>query len=295
MSIAALGYVILEMRDPAGWGRFAEEVLGFAAETDDGGSVRLRMDLAPFRYLVEPAGEDRFGAAGWECSDAAGYGRLVGALSDAGALVGEGDAADADRREVAAVAFGRDPSGNRFEIYHGRAARQDAFVSPIEGLGFVTDPMGMGHLVLSSPEFDATDAFYRDVLGFALSDRLTLPPPAEGAPGQRLHFLHADNPRHHSLGLYNYPAPSGVAHVMAEVDSLDNVGLCLDRAKAAEAPIVATLGRHWNDGMVSFYMLAPGGIPIEYGCGGRQHDWSGYEPTEGSIADIWGHEYAFPG
>lgn len=206
----------------------------------------------------------------------------------------EGDGEEARRRGVAAVAFGVDPSGNAFEFYHGRASAEEAFVPSIAGISFVTDPMGLGHLVLPASEFDATDAFYRDVLGFGLSDSLTLPPAMEGAPEQRLKFLHADNPRHHSLGLYNYPVPSGVAHVMAEVDSLDNVGLCLDRAKAAGAPIIASLGRHWNDGMVSFYMIGPGGIPIEYGFGGRQYDWQGYEPTEGSIPDIWGHEFAFP-
>ncbi len=294
MSVAALGYVRLETRDPAEWCAFAEQVLGFVGETAADGSVRLRMDRAPFRYLIDPGRVDRFAAAGWECRDEATFGQLVEALADAAALVRRGDRDDERRRGVAGVAFGEDPSGNAFDLYYGRAASEEAFVPAIPGLGFVTDPMGLGHVVLSSPEFDATDAFYRDVLGFGLSDRLTLPAPVEGESGQRLHFLHADNPRHHSLGLYNYLTPSGVAHIMAEVDSLDSVGLCLDRARAAQAPIVATLGRHWNDGLVSFYMLAPGGIPIEYGFGGRQHDWSEFEPTEGSVADIWGHEYAFP-
>lgn len=294
MSIAALGYVRLQMRDPHAWGRFAEDVLGFAAAQGADGGVRLRMDGAPFRYLVERGSADRFAAAGWECPDEAAFGALVEALRSADALKGHGGNDEERSREVAGVAFGEDPSGNVFEVYHGRADSERAFVSPVPGLSFVTDPMGLGHVVLPAPEIDATSAFYRDVLGFGLSDRLTLPAQERGWSDQRLEFLHADNPRHHSLGLYNQMAPSGVAHIMAEVDSLDSVGLCLDRAKAANAPIVATLGRHWNDHMVSFYMLAPGGIPIEYGYGGRRHDWDGYEPTAGAIADLWGHEYAFP-
>ena len=294
MMVSALGYVRLRMRDPSEWLRFGEEVLGFVGETADDGSVRLKMDAAPFRYLVEKGDEDRFLAAGWECGDQAQYEHCREALASAGALVGEGGDEDAEQRNVTQLAFAADPSGNAFEIYHGRTGG-GGFASPIEGMEFLTDCMGMGHVVLPAQAFEATATFYRNLLGFGLSDELTLPPPAQDAPQQRLTFLHADNPRHHSLGLYNYPAPSGVGHVMAEVHSLDNVGFCLDRVKAAGHPIIATLGRHWNDGMVSFYLLAPGGIPMEVGYDGRQYpDWESFQPTRSSIADIWGHEYHFP-
>lgn len=293
MKVAALGYVRLQMREPAEWRQFGEEVLGFAAETGDDGSVRLKMDAAPFRYLVERGEQDRFAACGWECRSEAHYEGFLEALANAKALAGEGGEREAQARGVGRVAFAKDPSGNAFEIYHGRAVG-GAFSSPIAGLEFVTEPMGLGHAVLPAPEFAATSAFYQDLLGFGLSDDLTLPPAAEGAPEQRLNFLHADNPRHHSLGLYNYSIPNGIVHVMAEANSLDSVGLCLDRVKAAGRPVVASLGRHFNDGMVSFYFLAPGGIPIEFGYDGTQHDWANFEPTRGSVADLWGHEYNFP-
>lgn len=294
MTIAELGYVRLEMLDPGAWLRFGEEVLGFSGERGSDGSVRLRMDDMPFRYLVEQAHQDRFGAAGWTCRNAADYDRLVKALEAAGALTGTGSEAQAQQRGAKQVAFAIDPSGNHLELCHGRTRSPQPFTSPIAGLDFITGSMGLGHAVIPAPEFEATDAFYRQVMEFQVSDQLTLPPPAEGAPGQRIHFLHADNPRHHSLGLYNFPAPSGVVHLMVEVDSLDSVGRCLDRAKAADCPLVATLGRHVNDGMVSFYMLAPGGIAIEYGYDGRQLDWRTFQPTRSTEGDLWGHEYRFP-
>lgn len=294
MKISALGYVRLRMRDPSEWLRFGEAVLGFVGETAADGGVQLRMDSAPFRYLVEKGDEDRFLAAAWQCQDQIQYEGFMEALAGAGALSGEGSEEEAERRGVIQVAFAEDPSGNAFEIYHGRTGGAP-FSSPIEGVEFLTEPMGMGHVVLPAPQFETTVAFYKDLLGFGLSDDLRLPPPAEGAPEQHLNFLHADNPRHHSLGLYNYQVPSGVAHIMAEANSLDSVGHCLDRVKAAGQPIVASLGRHWNDGMVSFYFLAPGGIPMEYGYDGRQcQDWTGFEPTSGVVADLWGHEYNFP-
>jgi len=293
--IAELGYVRLESQDPAAWLQFGEEVLGLKGETGDNGCVRLRMDAMPWRYSIERGDQDRFTAAGWVCRNQGDYNNLVSALKKAGALQRIGTAMEAQQRSATKIAFAADPSGNALEICYGRVAAAGPFVSPIPGVEFVTGDMGMGHLVLPAPNFEPTDAFYRDILGFAISDELTLPPLAEGAPEQRIHFLHANNPRHHSLGLYNYPVPSGVVHIMMEVDSLDSVGRCLDRAKAANCPMMATLGRHLNDGMVSFYMFAPGGIPIEYGYDGQQFDWSDFQPTRSTQGDLWGHEYRFPG
>ena len=83
--------------------------------------------------------------------------------------------------------------------------------------------------------------------------------------------------------------------MMVEVETLDEVGLALDRARQAGHPIVASLGRHANDNMCSFYVLAPGGIAVEYGYDGLLVDWDSYTPTFSTEGDLWGHEYNFPG
>ena len=150
--------------------------------------------------------------------------------------------------------------------------------------------MGFGHAVIPAPETEATIAFYTDLIGLAISDDLYPP-----IPGSRVVFMHADNPRQHSLALYNQPHPSGVVHIMVEVDSLDEVGLALDRVKQAELPLLATLGRHVNDNMCSFYVLAPGGIAVEFGYDGLLVDWETHTPTVSTEGDLWGHEYNFPG
>ena len=77
------------------------------------------------------------------------------------------------------------------------------------------------------------------------------------------------NPRHHSLALAPMPAPAGIVHLMIEVATLDDVGRALERCAPAEAPVSASLGRHANDLMVSFYVRTPGGFDIEYGTDGR--------------------------
>ena len=201
------------------------------------------------------------------------------------------------RRAVKAFASFIDPSGNKIEIYYGRDKGPKC--KPGHGIKkFITGKMGLGHVVLPAPAFDETSSFYQTLLGFGLSDDLTLPPFMEGVPDQHLHFMHASNPRHHTLALYNFPNPAGLIHVMVEVGSVDEVGLALDRAKAAGIPIIASIGRHSyeNDHMFSFYMMGPAGLAVEYGCDGKLvEDWSKYKPTVTTSGDLWGHEYNFPG
>ncbi len=293
MTVETLGYVLIQMRDPGEWLTLGREILGFDGNTEADGSVRLRMDEAPFRYLIVAGDEDRFLRAAWEC-DEADYQAGVEQLGRRDALVSEGSADECAARCVQAFVVARDPSGNEFELFHGRSD-SSPFVSPVDGLEFVAGPLGMGHLVLPATEHGATTDFYLQALGFGMSDALTLPPPAEGLPEMRINFMHASNPRHHSLALFDGPAPSGVVHVMVEMRSLDDVGRCLDRVQAKGLPVVASLGRHENDQMTSFYFLAPGGVPIEVGFDGLLLDWKTYTPTRSTRGDVWGHEYNFPG
>ncbi len=296
MGVANLGYVILEMQDPAGWSKFAVDVLGFeVAEDLSHSDVQcLRMDDEPFRYMVVKAEADRFLSAAYEMSSEAAYDAQLGELESRGVPVERGDADGARQRAVKAFASFHDPSGNRVEIYHGRSAGK-AF-KPGHGIKeFKTGEMGLGHAVLPAPENDATIDFYCNIMGFGPSDDLTLPAFAEGMPPQRIYFMHADNPRHHTLALYNFPNPTGVIHLMAEMGSMDEVGYCMDRVKAAGLHIFASLGRHANDEMVSFYFFAPGGIGFEVGYDGKTvEDWADFKPTQSTIGDLWGHEYDFP-
>ncbi len=296
MGVANLGYVILHMQDPAGWAKFAKDVLGFglAKSRDRQGTKYLRMDKAPFRYMIEKGEVDRFVCAGYEMGSKKDFEALISKLGAKKVEVSRGDAREAKRRAVKGFASFFDPSGNKVEIYYGRD-KSEAF-KPGHGIKeFKTGKMGLGHLVLPAPENQKTINFYRKVMGFGVSDDLSLPAFAPGMPKQRIYFMHADNPRHHTLGLYNFPNPTGVIHLMAELGSMDEVGFCMDRIKKAGLHIFASLGRHANDEMVSFYFFAPGGIGFEVGYDGKQvKDWSKFKPTKSTIGDIWGHEYDFP-
>ena len=78
------------------------------------------------------------------------------------------------------------------------------------------------------------------------------------------------------------PNPSKCVHIMLEVDKLDDVGRALERVRKHKAPLSATLGRHMNDQMVSFYVRSPGGFDVEFGTEGLQVDdarWVAREST----------------
>jgi 3,4-dihydroxy-9,10-secoandrosta-1,3,5(10)-triene-9,17-dione 4,5-dioxygenase len=300
MSVASIGYVRIESQDPAAWMEFGTKVLGLMdAEREDSANARfLRMDAHPFRFMVESGSQDRLAASGLEFRNQEDWSDCCDRLSDAGHSVETGSAEEAARRCVSEFATTADPSGNVLELYYGRKLDYTPLNSPVGIPSFVTGDeytgdMGFGHAVLPAPETEATHAYYIDLIGLGDSDDLT-PPMPEGAPETRIIFMHADNPRQHSLALYNHPHPAGCVHLMVEVETLDEVGRAMERAKAADAPIIASLGRHVNDNMCSFYVLAPGGIAVEFGYDGLLVDWDNYTPTVSTEGDLWGHEYSFP-
>ena len=150
--------------------------------------------------------------------------------------------------------------------------------------GFRTGPLGMGHVVLTVTSLAASLPFYCDLLGFRISDYIRAPINA--------YFLHA-NPRHHSVALFEAPH-AGMHHLMVELFSFDDVGQGYDIALGEKDRIVATLGRHPNDLVTSFYVHTPSDILVEYGWGGREVDDATWQPVEmNSVASFWGHHGLF--
>ncbi len=82
---------------------------------------------------------------------------------------------------------------------------------------------------------------------------------------------------------------------MIEVASLDDVGRAMDRCARRGAPASATLGRHANDLMVSFYVRTPGGFDIEYGTDGRLVNDATWVSQETTAISLWGHQWGSAG
>ncbi|MDT5180972.1 MAG: 3,4-dihydroxy-9,10-secoandrosta,3,5(10)-triene-9,17-dione 4,5-dioxygenase [Mycobacterium sp.] len=295
MSIRSLGYLRLEATDVSAWREYGLKVLGMvegAGHTD--GALYLRMDEFPARLVIVPGDHDRLIQSGWETANAAGLQEIRNALDIEGTPYKEATAAElADRRVDEMIVFD-DPSGNTLEVFHGAALEHRRVVSPY-GHKFVTEHQGLGHVVLTTRDDMESLHFYRDVLGFKLRDSMRLPPQLVGReagdPPAWLRFFGV-NPRHHSLAFMPGETPSGIVHLMIEVGNSDDVGLCLDRALRRKVPMSATLGRHVNDKMLSFYMKTPGGFDVEFGCEGLEVEDESWVARESTAISLWGHDFS---
>jgi len=294
MGIRSLAYMRIGATDMAAWREYGLKILGMIeGKGVDAESLYLRMDDFPARLVIVPNDTDRLLVSGWETANAAELQDIRDRLSAAGVPFKEGTAEQLkDRRVDEMIAF-EDTSGNSLEVFHGAALEHRRIVSPY-GHRFVTGEQGLGHVVLTTDDDDASLRFYRDVLGFKLRDSMRLPPqmvgrPADGDPAW-LRFLGC-NPRHHSLAFLPLPNPTGIVHLMLEVENSDDVGLCLDRALRKKVKMSATLGRHVNDEMLSFYMKTPGGFDIEFGCEGLEVEDENWIARESTAVSLWGHDF----
>jgi 3,4-dihydroxy-9,10-secoandrosta-1,3,5(10)-triene-9,17-dione 4,5-dioxygenase len=293
--IRSLGYLRIESADVAAWREFGVRVLGMVeGRGPDPGALYLRMDDFPARLVIVPGERERLLASGWEVAGEADLAEVGRALDEAGVAVKAGTAAELAERRVDQMLRFDDPAGNALEVFSGAALEHRPAVSPY-GNRFVTGLQGLGHVVLPVSDGEAALRFYTEVLGFRLRDSMRMVPelfgrPA-GGPPLWMRFLGC-NPRHHSLALAPFPAPAGIVHLMVEVASVDDVGRAMDRCARRGARMSATLGRHANDLMVSFYVATPGGFDIEYGTDGRLVDDATWVSRETTAISLWGHQFA---
>jgi 3,4-dihydroxy-9,10-secoandrosta-1,3,5(10)-triene-9,17-dione 4,5-dioxygenase len=294
MGIRSLAYLRIEATDMAAWRKYGLEVLGMIeGKGSNPDALYLRMDDFPARLVIVPGEQDQLQVSGWETANAGELQDIRNRLDAAGVAYKEGTPQErADRRVDELIRF-EDPSGNTLEAFHGAALEHRRVVSPY-GHRFVTGEQGLGHVVLSTEDDKASLTFYRDVLGYRLRDSMRLPPqmvgrPADGEPAWLRFF--GCNPRHHSLAFLPMPTPSGIVHLMLEVEGSDSVGLCLDRALRKKVKMSATLGRHVNDKMLSFYMKTPGGFDVEFGCEGLEVDDHSWIARESTAVSLWGHDF----
>jgi 2,3-dihydroxybiphenyl 1,2-dioxygenase len=280
-SIQGLGYVGVRAKSLADWAGFGENFLGMQLVDRSTKGLALRMDDRKQRLVVAEDGGEGVAFFGWEVADAAALDHFAARLEAAGVAVTRATCALADERHVKDLIVFSDPLGNRLEIFHGAETASDPFVPGRAISGFRTGPLGMGHAVLHVRNIDDAVPFYRDVLGFRLSDFMLRP--------FRAFFFHA-NPRHHSVAFIE-TGRSATHHLMIECYNLDDVGQCYDLALREEGRIGVTLGRHINDEITSFYSNTPSGFMVEYGWGGRSIEPQTWQPQEVTWGpSMWGHD-----
>lgn len=279
--LTALGYIGVRSTRLDDWSSYATRLLGMQ-QVDRAGAVRaFRMDDRKQRLIV--TGDEGEGLAflGWEVADAAALDAMAARLEAHRVPVQRAPRALADERRVADLMTFSDPAGNRLEIFHGPELTSDRFRPGRPISGFRTGPLGMGHAVLNVEDVEPLLPFYRDLLGFHISDY--------GLTPYKLYFFHI-NGRHHSFAMVG-SGKTGLHHFMVELCALDDVGQGYDLAQLEDGRVAYTLGRHTNDHMTSFYTHSPSGFFVEYGWAGLVIDpatWRPHETHDGP--SLWGHE-----
>ncbi len=284
-AVAQLGYLGFEVKSLEAWERFAVGVLGLGVSRRGPGELAFRLDGHAHRLFVSEGPADDLSFLGWELDSDAHLDALTARLRERGVEVTDGDRALCEARAVRRLVRFVDPAGNPTELYVDPALATDPFRSELVRGGFVADGVGLGHLVLSTRSQAESRAFYEEVLGFRLSDRIVT----------EVYGFHVDivfmhtNGRHHSVA-FGDQQKKRLHHFMLEARSIDDVGLALDRTRAAGLKIMQTLGRHPNDRMLSFYAKTPSGFQFELGWGGRTVDDATHDAsvTYHQISE-WGH------
>ena len=294
IELKSMGYVRVTSTDLPAWEKFAEKVLGLMrGRGPNTAHLYYRIDAVSARLVVVPGDVDELSCVGWELADHRALQAAREHLTKEGVEWVEGTAEEIAERRVQELIRFSDPFDNVFELFHGISYERVPAVSPY-GSRFVTGDQGMGHVVV--PVSDDVEAlrFYTETLGFRLRDSMSMPGEFVGKEaGSKiwLRFL-GINPRHHSLAFLPMPRPSKCVHIMLEVDTLDDVGRALERVKRHQVPLSATLGRHMNDEMVSFYVKSPAGFDIEFGTEGLQVDDQRWVARESTAVSYWGHEFS---
>jgi catechol 2,3-dioxygenase-like lactoylglutathione lyase family enzyme len=114
-------------------------------------------------------------------------------------------------------------------------------------------PRRLGHSLVFTAQMEAMTAFYTEVLGLRLSDRIA------GA----VTFLNAGPGDHHVFGFIS-STHSGFHHASFEVPSIDAIALNADRWRTAGRPAGWGLGRHTIGSNFFHYNPDPWGSWLEW-------------------------------
>jgi 3,4-dihydroxy-9,10-secoandrosta-1,3,5(10)-triene-9,17-dione 4,5-dioxygenase len=286
--IKQLSYLVLESNKTDEWRRYATEFLGMEIPAEQAGEyMRIRMDDFAYRFLIKPGSSEDLWAAGFLVANNSALEEVAAHVVSHGVEVHRATPAELAERDVQDMIWLLDPNGLRIEITCNPKRMTTPAKTPLVQGGFLTGDMGLGHIAIAAPDLQASEAFYKDVLGFKLSDYIVQD--IQGIP-IKFTFFHI-NPRHHTLALAGIPIPARLNHVMVEVKTVDEVGFALERAREMGINLYMNIGRHPNDRMLSFYANTPSEFAVEFGAEGIEiRDEANWEIKTFDALSDWGHK-----
>lgn len=248
-----LGHVGLNVTNVERSREFYENHVGLAFSGEHDGVAYLRCSSQFQDISLHPAREPGLRHVGWEMESEAELDALPDLFSRHG-IAHRALTAD----ECAALHLGRgikaiDPATGLANHFYDMCCE-------FGGEPYVpthTRIQRLGHILVQTPEVAAAMHFYRDVLGFAISDSF----------GEISTFMRCfPNPFHHSFGIGRSERHK-FNHINFMVSEVDDIGKALWRCQAANIPVVHGPGRHPPSGSMFLYFLDPDGLTVEYSFG----------------------------
>jgi len=265
---AALDHVSIRSGDPLRLARFFEDVYGMRRrETGNGWRCE-----APGRTFLVTAGRPN------------SVDHFAYAFADRDALLRHQDRLAAQSVTTspnpsplfddAAFAL-TDPDGNNV-VFGTRESTPDAVNEAL--------PARVQHIAFRTSQIEAMLAFYRDVLGFVLSDRVQ-----DEHGTLRACFLRTDH-EHHALALFG-SAETRLDHISCETRDIGSLTRWADRVAAKRVPMHWGVGRHGPGNDVFFMVKDPDENLIEISAELERVDAArptGVWPHEQRTLNLWG-------
>ena len=202
------------------------------------------------------------------------------------------DAVDAAARELAAAGVpivaaphALDTPGNgyglRFLDPDNRCIELSSDVAPSSPGASKAVPLKLAHVVVNTPDIDRATEFYRNLLGFQISDWSE----------HIMSFLRC-NPEHHSIA-FNQAPHAAYNHTSWTMGSIDELFRAQGRVRAAGTDLQWGTGRHGPGDQVFNYYIEPSGYVVEYIADGIEiTDDATWKPTvwvrKPEFMDLWG-------
>ena len=261
---------------------FYTSMWGLKTETTDDGIAYLAAEGSPEQYSVRlrRAAEKRLDLVAFGAADEADVDALAARLGTAGVSL----VTEPDKLQTPGGGYGFrffDNDGRTVEVSADVDVRVHRKIEEGESI-----PVKLSHVVLNSPNPEATVAFYNRHLSFALSDTLTSP-----HMGEVMWFLRT-NRYHHSLAIARGPHVA-LHHASFEMRGIDEYMRGTGRMLRAGVEKVWGPGRHKAGNNTFSYFLDPHGNTIEYTTELEQLDEDTWHPhlydfSDPEVTDQWG-------
>lgn len=283
IGVTELGYLGLEVSDPAAWKDYATQCVGMEV-LEEGESDRfyLRMDNWHHRFVVHTGKRDDVAYMGWRVPDAQALEKAARILKEARIDFRVATPEETAERHVLGLLKLHDPSGIPTEIFWGPRVDMHLPFHPgrrMHGRFVTGERQGLGHCLIQAKDPAASHQFY-SLLGLKGAIEYHLQTPMGVAKPV---FMHC-NDRQHSIA-FGIPSDKMLNHMMLEYAELNDLGLSHDLVRKRGIPVALQLGKHSNDQALTFYSATPSGWLMELGWGAVQSN----DNQQYHLLDVFGH------